>query len=194
MECCLAVLCILIGWTNLYSSARQEITYLGFATKHLLAKDGFLKMIQKGHLEICRAIMDNLDDKNPRNNDGATPLYLAANCGHLKICQLIIANVDNQNIPDNLGNTPLHIAAFYGHYEVCRAFIETLDDNNPMNNNGKTPFCVATEQGHLEICKLFVSQRTAKLIMEAHICNGLKVFLLKEYSCDKGQWNTLNMC
>ena len=42
---------------------------------------------------------------------------------------------------------------------------------------------VLTKQG---ICKLFVSQRTAKLIMEAQICNGLKCFLLKENSFDKG--------
>ena len=106
-----------------------------------------------------------MDDKNPRNNDGTTPLYFAAHSGHLKICRLIFASLDEKNLPDNWGNTPLHAAAFNGHLDVCRAIIETLDNTNPMNNNGKTPFCFAAEQGHLEICKLIDSQMEAKDIL-----------------------------
>ena len=103
-----------------------------------------------------------LDDKNPKNNSGGTPLYFAAGNGHLKICQLILANVEEKNLPDSLGNTPLHVAAKSGHLEVCRAIIGTLDDKNPRNDNGITPFSMAAQQGHLEICKFIVNQMEAK--------------------------------
>ena len=31
-----------------------------------------------GHLSLCKFIMENLEDKNPEDSDGFTPLHLAA--------------------------------------------------------------------------------------------------------------------
>ena len=39
----------------------------------------------KGYFEICKLILENVDDKNPSRNDGTTPLYMAAQFGHYKI-------------------------------------------------------------------------------------------------------------
>ena len=39
---------------------------------------------QEGHLDICKFIIQNLDNKNPKDNGGTTPLYIAAEYGHLK--------------------------------------------------------------------------------------------------------------
>ena len=46
----------------------------------------------KGHFDICKLIIDNVNDKNPSQNDGETPLHNAANGGHFEICKLIIDN------------------------------------------------------------------------------------------------------
>ena len=47
----------------------------------------------KGYFEICKIIIENVEDKNPSRNDGTTPLYMAAQFGHFKICKLIMDNV-----------------------------------------------------------------------------------------------------
>ena len=46
-----------------------------------------------GFLEICEMIMENMEDKNPKNNSWVTPLHEAATKGHLKVCKLILDNV-----------------------------------------------------------------------------------------------------
>ena len=51
-----------------------------------------------GHLEICRFIIDNVTEKNPKSEIRITPLHVAATEGHLGICKLILDNVDNDKI------------------------------------------------------------------------------------------------
>ena len=58
---------------------------------------------QKGHLEVCKMIMECLEDKNPIDRLGETPLHFAAKNGHFDTCKLFIANenVDDIN-PQNI--------------------------------------------------------------------------------------------
>ena len=58
---------------------------------HLAAMDG--------HLEVCRLIIENVQDKNPANWDGKTPLHLATLYGQHEVCRLLIENVAREN-PD----------------------------------------------------------------------------------------------
>ena len=45
----------------------------------------------RGQLEICRLILDIVEEKNPANlKEGATPLHLAATQGHLEVCKLFL--------------------------------------------------------------------------------------------------------
>ena len=69
-------------------------------------------------MEICKLIIENVDDKNPADRNGMTPLHRAAEYGHLDICKLIIQNVEDKNPPSNDRSTPLHWAAENGHLEV----------------------------------------------------------------------------
>merc|ERR1712038_135966 len=82
---------------------------------------------KNGHLEICKLIMDTIDDKNPairtRRKDGWTPLHEAAENGHLEVWRLIIDNTENKNpICNREGNsegvTPMQLAATNGHWDV----------------------------------------------------------------------------
>ena len=50
-----------------------------------------------GHLQICRAIIEKLIDKNPKCNAGVTPLHRAAESGRVGIYQLIIKHVEDKN-------------------------------------------------------------------------------------------------
>ena len=48
---------------------------------------------EHGHLEVCQWIIEIIDDKNPPNINGTTPLHFAAEIGHLAICKLILEHI-----------------------------------------------------------------------------------------------------
>ena len=125
-----------------------------------------------GHLEICKLLIDNVDDKSPTLYsgwtpldktpylyNGWTPLHLAAQEGHLEVCKLLMESLDNKNPGSNNGTTPLHQAAIKGHLDVYKQIIQYLDVINPRNNFGWTPLHVASYFGCLELCE-FISKNT----------------------------------
>ena len=62
-------------------------------------------------------IMGQVQNKNPGDIKGITPLHNAASNGHFDTCQLIIGQVENKNPVDIDGFTPLYNAAICGHFE-----------------------------------------------------------------------------
>ena len=67
-----------------------------------------------------------MDDKNPANNGGFTPLHIAAKNGYFEICKLIIDNVDHTNPADNNGSTPLYLAAQNGHLGIFKLMYQLI--------------------------------------------------------------------
>ena len=57
-------------------------------------------------MDICRLIIKNVDNKNPANNRGWTPLHEASWHGALNTCKFIILNIHDKNPADNNGKTP----------------------------------------------------------------------------------------
>ena len=109
---------------------------------------------ERGYLPVCQQIMENADDKNPKDQFGMTPLHKAAWNGHLAVCQLIVENVDDKNPKDDDGWTPLHWAALYGHLSVCWLIVKNVSDKNPENNDGETPVQLAVSRNYQGIKKL----------------------------------------
>ena len=69
-----------------------------------------------GNVGVFQFLIENSDDKNPRNIDGITPLHYAARQqnietkhGRLEICKAILAHVTDKNPRNNIGDTVLHI-------------------------------------------------------------------------------------
>ena len=75
-----------------------------------------------GHFDICKLIVDNVDDKNPAELNGNTPLHIAAHNGYFEICQLIIGNVNDKNPANKQGVTPSQLAANNGHNTYLQIF------------------------------------------------------------------------
>ena len=118
------------GISTLRSSLRMEVP-LGWTPLRCAAFDG--------QLDVCKAIMDNILDKNPKDNEGMTPLHCAAERGHLGICTYIMDHLQNKNPKDNHDWTPLHCAANEGHLDVYNAMTKIVDDKDLICINGMTP-------------------------------------------------------
>ena len=87
-------------------------------------------------------------DVNPSNEEGETPLHLAAYHGHLAICEVIIQELENVDPEENDGSTPLHVAAKRGHLEIFKLIFDKIEVKNPRNQDGITPLHNAAYQGH----------------------------------------------
>ena len=91
-------------------------------------------------LSVCQYyILDRIEDKSPKNNNGSTTLHVAAKCRHLEIFSFMMNIVDDKNPRNNMGLTQIHIAAFGGHLEICENIMEYLTDLNQSTNDGRTP-------------------------------------------------------
>ena len=113
-------------------------------------------------MKVCQLIIEIVDEKNPSDNHGQTPLHHAARYGFFNICQLIIENVDEKNPSDNDGDTPLHHAAERGFLNIYQLIAENIKDINPTNGSGDTPLSLAAKGGHFDICKFIVENVTEK--------------------------------
>lgn len=95
-------------------------------------------------------------DKNPKNNEGNTPLHCAASRGHLQICGMFIDQIEDKNPKNNHGHTPLHFSAYDGNLEICKLIFGNVQDKNPSANDGTTPLHLAAENGHLAVTRFII--------------------------------------
>jgi len=127
--------------------------------------------LKTDHLAICKIILDKIDTKNPADDEGWTPLHLAAIRGHLDLCQMIIEKIDYNNLANNdkafvkfysVKWTPLHWAIHRGHVEVCRLILSKTNNKNPKFDDGNTLLHLVVDAGQVEVCKLLLQNATDK--------------------------------
>ena len=106
--------------------------------------------------------------RNPKDNEGVTPLHHAAIGGYLDVFKTIFAEVVNNatlctvpdfmNLKDEKKKTPINYAAEAGHWDICRYVLnKTIMNKNPEDNKGLTPLHYAAESGILDICQHIIS-------------------------------------
>ena len=83
---------------------------------------------------------------NETNEDGETPLHLAADNGNVKIVKLLLAFGADVNGKDNDGSTPLHRAVQSSSAEVVEALLAKGADIDARNSDGNTPLKAALER------------------------------------------------
>ena len=111
--------------------------------------------------------MDLLQNKNPRDIHGCTPLHAAAFNGHLEVCQAIMNESQDKNPSDNLGRTPLDAAAYNGNLGVCLDILHEIQDINPSDVGDHTPLYLAVHCGYIYymlLCLFKAAQRSADLL------------------------------
>jgi ankyrin repeat protein len=145
------------------------------------------------HFELCKYLIKRMDDKNPRDKNGNTPLHHAADQGDFKMAELIIDHLDKdwidpfdsesdsdedekekENPPNKKGDTPLHLAVNncmgdeQDRLKICRLILDKVDNISPVNNAGKTPLECAqyiSNGGHFNT-RMVEDEETWKQIIE----------------------------
>ena len=78
---------------------------------------------------MVKVLVENHAEINARNNEGYTPLHLAAQNGHGDIVKFVIENGAIVNIEDVHGFTPLDRAIMFGKiFELFESSENALDD------------------------------------------------------------------
>ena len=119
-----------------------------------------------GNLELCRYIIDAIEDKNPKDFSGETPLHWAAEKGHYEVCKLILEKIGDKNPKDVYGNTPLQIAAERGNLKLCQPNGEVASNDDLELcasiilkwKYGNTPLHKTDKSDFIDICHLIIKE------------------------------------
>ena len=125
-----------------------------------------IQYFRNGKYEVAQLIINNVNDKNPKNGEGDTPLHEAAKSGNFEICRLILDEIEAKNPENKIGITPLHYAAQVGSLSICKLIISNrcIVDKNPQyydyeaparEDFGRSPYHEAAANGHFDICKFY---------------------------------------
>ena len=115
------------------------------------------EMVQMNKFSVpFQLILERINEKNPQDMDGQTPLHYAAFLGKFDTFKLIFQSVDDKNPKDFDKTTPLHLASSEGHLSICQLIIANVADKNPEDDYKITPLHTASRNNHYEVCKLII--------------------------------------
>ena len=103
-----------------------------------------------------KLLLDSGADKDKANENGWTPLYIAASYGHDQIVKLLLDVGVDINKADNDGWTPLITAVYNGHERCVVSLWKAGADIYKETKNGLTALSLAAKKGHDEIVKLLL--------------------------------------
>ena len=116
---------------------------------HVAAGKG--NFYDSGNTSLWTILVEKVNDVEPRDGYGNTPLHYAAMFGNLEICQKIIGNIKDAHLKNEDEKTPLHFAAENSHSEVCKLILERVSDKNPKDCEGITPLHAVAVTGNDEL-------------------------------------------
>jgi len=89
-----------------------------------------------GNVEIVRMLIDAGADVNLKDNNGDTPLHVAAKYGRVEIVRILINARANLDVQNNHDETPVHYAAMNGNPGIARMLIDAGADETILNDEG----------------------------------------------------------
>jgi ankyrin repeat protein len=96
--------------------------------------------------------MSKIQNQVPYDDEGRTPIQLAANKGNLRVCHfffmIVIQDITQR---EKIGYTPLYFAAKEGHLFAFAYILDKVADKNSQDMFGSTPLHLAARYGHLQI-------------------------------------------
>eukprot|EP00435_Cladocopium_sp_Y103_P041722 s331_g11.t1 len=115
--------------------------------------------ISDNYVEIVKLLLE-WKASNVKDNNGQTPLNLAAGKGHTEICSILVAADVDVNVTGHNGSTPLHDAALGGHADVVKLLLEGKARVILINNDRMTALHLAASGGHADAVKLLLEAKS----------------------------------
>ena len=91
----------------------------------------------------ARLLLDSGASAEAQNNDGSTPLHVAASKMDEEVIQLLIESSTNIDLRNNTGRTALHEASQRGQPDIIQLILNNGADVDAPNNEGSTPLHLA---------------------------------------------------
>ena len=117
------------------------------------------KAAKAGNIDVVKKYLAAGTDVDTKDDNGATPLFYAANSDHKEVAELLIAKgADVNAMRRQNASTPLHYATANNHKEIAALLIAKGADMNAKDDNGTTSLHFAAEWDHREIVELLIAK------------------------------------
>lgn len=93
---------------------------------------------------------------NVTNQDGSSPLHVAALHGRADLILLLVKHGASVGARDTSQAVPLHLACQQGHFQVVKCLLESNAKPNKKDISGNTPLIHACSRGHHEVAALLL--------------------------------------
>ncbi|CAL4060330.1 unnamed protein product [Meganyctiphanes norvegica] len=116
------------------------------------------------HPAIVTELLGAGADKNIKNNDGSTPLWIASSRGSTDVITLLVSHDANVNMEDNYGTTAIMEATSRGHLSAVETLIAADADLTLTYNYGNTPLHYAAWKNEVDIAQVLLQAGADKTI------------------------------
>jgi len=132
-----------------------------------LNADDIYEAIDSGNVEQTTILLEqNPDLLNTKNNNGMTPLNLAAYRGHVDIVAKLLEMGADPSIGDNENSQPIHNAAVAGKTDVIETLLKHGVDINSQDANGMTALLFALSYQQIETVDYLLNNNASVKIAE----------------------------
>ncbi|KAJ5740278.1 ankyrin repeats (3 copies) domain-containing protein [Penicillium malachiteum] len=117
------------------------------------------KAARNKNLDVMRLLLEKGLDMEVRNNEGAAPLVIAADCGNEAAVQLLLSAGAFPNPPfeHRNGISAMRVALMNGHSEVVRLLLEAGADCKGRAERGQTFLHHAARNGYTKIVEYLIT-------------------------------------